>query len=201
VDQAILEREQTSSGLGVARSGNARREATRVWKIDRFHAGFAEWRAGCARHAFRATNLGPRDRYFGYPDEVSPVGDGVEVLGQRHVLEGHDLLVERVGGGREGVVGGGAAAEEDERIAGVLAEVGVGGNGGGAGGEGTEEAEVVVVEGGGRAAAAAAEEQPGEEEVPHRSAVRCGSDCESVVVSGLAAPAWRGYGGGKRVVA
>jgi hypothetical protein len=57
-----------------------------------------------------------------------------------------------------------------------------------------------VVEGGGRAAAAA-EEQPGEEEVPHRSAARCGGDGESVVVSGLAAPAWRGYGGGKRVVA
>jgi hypothetical protein len=116
---------------------------------------------------------------------AAPVGDGVEVVGQRRVLEGHGLLVQRVGGEREGVVGGGAAAEDEERVAGVLAEVGVGGDGGGAGGEGAEEGEVV---GGGRAAAAA-EQQAGEEEVPHRSAARCGGDGESEVVSGLAAPA------------
>lgn len=40
----------------------------------------------------------------------APVGDGVEVVGERRVLEGDGLLVERVGGKREGVVGGGAAA-------------------------------------------------------------------------------------------
>jgi len=66
----------------------------------------------------------------------APVGDGVEVLGEWRVLEGDGLLVERVGGEGEGVVGGGAAAEEEERVAGVLAEVSVGGDGGGRGGGG-----------------------------------------------------------------
>ena len=112
----------------------------------------------------------------------APVGDGVEVLGEWRVLEGDGLLVERVGGEGEGVVGGSAAAEEEERVAGVLAEVGVGGDGGGGRGEGAEEGEVV---GGGAAAATAAEEVAGEEEVPHRRVGRRGGG------EGRAPRAWR----------
>ena len=92
--------------------------------------------------------------------------------GERRVLEGDGLLVERVGWEGEGVVGGGAAAEEEERVAGVLAEVGVGGDGGGGRGERAEEGEVVG--GGAAAAAATAEEVAGEEEVPHRRVGRRG---------------------------
>lgn len=58
---------------------------------------------------------------------AAPVGDGVEVVRERRVLEGDGLLVERVGREREGVIGGGAAAEDEQRVAGVLAEVGFGG--------------------------------------------------------------------------
>lgn len=94
---------------------------------------------------------------------AAPVGDGVEVVGEGRVLEGDGLLVERVGREGEGVVGGGAAAEDEERVAGVLAEVGVGGRERG-GGESTDELEVVVRLGGGGGAA----EETGEEEVPHR---------------------------------
>jgi hypothetical protein len=59
----------------VARNGKARREAIGgggARAINRFCAGLAEWRAECARHAFRATNPGPHDHYFAYPNEVSP---------------------------------------------------------------------------------------------------------------------------------
>jgi hypothetical protein len=83
---------------------------------------------------------------------AAPVGDGVEVVGEGRVLEGDGLLVERVGREGEGVVGGGAAAEDEERVAGVLAEVGVGGGEWGGGGEGADELEVVVGLGGGREA-------------------------------------------------
>ena len=79
---------------------------------------------------------------------AAPVGDGVEVVGEGRVLEGDSLLVERVGREGEGVVGGGAAAEDEERVAGVLAEVGVGGRERGGGGEGADELEVVVGLGG-----------------------------------------------------
>ena len=97
---------------------------------------------------------------------TAPVGDGVEVLRQRRVAERHGLLVQRVGGEREGVVGRGAAADEEQRVARVLAELGVGGDRGRGGGEGAEE--VVVVGGRHAAALLAAEEEAGEEDVPHR---------------------------------
>lgn len=122
---------------------------------------------------------------------AAPVGDGVEVLRQRRVPEWHGLLVQRVGGEREGVVGRGAAAEKKQRVARVLAELCVRGDRGGGGGEGAEEGEVVVVAVGDAAAATAAEEA-GEEEVTHRgvrAARRGGSERRS---------RWRSGGGGVR---
>lgn len=52
---------------------------------------------------------------------AAPVGDGVKVLRQRHILEHDGLLVELVGGEQEGVVCDGAAAEEYERVPRILA--------------------------------------------------------------------------------
>lgn len=61
----------------------------------------------------------------------APVGNGVEVVGERGVAEEVGLFVLGVFGEGEGVVGGDAAAEEEGGVAEVFAELGGGGGGGG----------------------------------------------------------------------
>lgn len=59
----------------------------------------------------------------------APVGDSMEVVGQRSVTEDLSLLVLGVFRKGERVVGGGATEEEEGTVAYVLAELGVGGGG------------------------------------------------------------------------
>lgn len=60
----------------------------------------------------------------------TPVGNGVEVIGQRGVTEELGLFVLGVFGEGEGVVRGDAAADEEGGVADVLTELGFGGGGG-----------------------------------------------------------------------
>lgn len=58
---------------------------------------------------------------------ATPVGDSVEVFGQRSIAEDLGLLVLGVIGKGEGVVGGGTTKKKKCCVAKVLAELGVGG--------------------------------------------------------------------------
>lgn len=53
----------------------------------------------------------------------APVGDGVEVVGERGVAEEVGFFVLGIFGEGEGVVGGGGAAEEEGGVADVFAEL------------------------------------------------------------------------------
>lgn len=64
---------------------------------------------------------------------AAPVGDGVEVIGQRGVTKELGFLVLGILGEGEGVVGGCTAEKEKSSVAEVLSELGLTGGGGGGG--------------------------------------------------------------------